>query len=62
MKALILLLAPKTLIDLTIQLDPSLPTIFSLHVSEAVKNEAVKTASYLCCFSPATSPRLLASL
>lgn len=36
MKALVLLLAPKTLIDLTIQLDPSLPTIFSLHLSEDV--------------------------
>lgn len=36
MKALVLLLAPKTLIDLTIQLDPSLPTIFSLNLSEDV--------------------------
>jgi hypothetical protein len=29
MKALVLLFAPKTLVDLTIQLDPPLPTVFS---------------------------------
>jgi hypothetical protein len=67
MKALVLLLTPRTLVDLTIQLDPPLPTIFTLHPSAYMskqrnKEEKRKTMSYLCYFFPATSLRLLASL
>jgi hypothetical protein len=36
MKALVLLFAPKTLVDLTIQLDPPLPTVFTLYPSGCV--------------------------
>jgi hypothetical protein len=39
MKALVLLFAPKTLVDLTIQLDPPLPTVFALQPLECVSRK-----------------------